>query len=178
MRHPLPVAMLVALAVVLCTMGTACDGSSSNGSHEADRAASASAARDSASVNGRRGEATYRALCANCHLVHGRGMVPAYRSLVNSPWVIGAPERAIAIVLYGIQGPVNDRGFTYSASMLPYGNGVPLADEVVADVVTYIRQSWGNQGEAVTAAEVAKLRARFAGRSARFTQGELDALAR
>lgn len=124
------------------------------------------------------GEAAYLAVCANCHLEQGRGMAPAYRSLVGSAWAVGAPDRAIAIVLHGIRGPVKDARYTYHTSMLPFGSGVAMGDTVVAAAVTYVRTSWGNTSSPVTAADVARVRARFAGRTVGFTQAELDAMTR
>jgi mono/diheme cytochrome c family protein len=103
-------------------------------------------------------------------------MAPAYRTLVGSRWATGAPTRAIAIVLYGVQGPVVDRAYTYHTSMLPYGSGAAMSDDDVAAAVTHVRTSWGNQASAVTAADVAAVRAQFAGRTKGFTQAELEAM--
>jgi mono/diheme cytochrome c family protein len=124
------------------------------------------------------GEAAYLAVCANCHLEHGRGMAPAYRSLVGSAWATGDADRSIAIVLYGVQGPVVDERSTYHTAMLAFGSGAPMSDTAVAAVVTYMRTSWGNTASAVTVADVARVKARYAGRTKGFTQAELDAMGR
>jgi mono/diheme cytochrome c family protein len=146
----------------------ACDGGGSAG-----KASASSAAVDSTVPLAVRG---YTRVCANCHMEHGKGMPPAYRSLVGSPWVIGNPDRTIAIVVYGVQGPVIDSNYTYHTAMLPYGSGMPMSDAEVAAVVTHIRTSWGNSASAVTAEDVARVKAQFGTRNKGFTQRELDAM--
>jgi hypothetical protein len=72
---------------------------------------------------------SYQRVCANCHLETGKGMAPAYRSLVGSAWATGSVDRVVAIVLYGVQGPVKDASVTYYTAMLPYGSGATMRDE-------------------------------------------------
>lgn len=119
----------------------------------------------------------YLKVCANCHLETGKGMPPAYRSLVGSAWATGSADRAIAIVLFGVQGPVKDSAYTYHTAMLPYGSGAAMSDAEVAAAVTHMRTSWGNTASAVSAEDVARVRQQFAGRRQAFTQLELDAMA-
>ncbi|MBY0491125.1 MAG: cytochrome c [Gemmatimonadaceae bacterium] len=120
------------------------------------------------------GAQSYQRVCANCHLETGLGMVPAYRSLVGSPWATGSVDRAVAIVLFGVQGPVRDVDVTYYTAMLPYGSGARMSDDEVAAAITHVRTSWGNHASVVTAADVARVRARFPARTTGFTQAELD----
>lgn len=116
----------------------------------------------------------YARVCANCHLENGRGMPPAYRSLVGSDWATGSTDRAIAIAVFGVQGPVIDGAVTYRSTMMPYGSGATLSDSAVAAAVSHVRSSWGNRASAVTAVDVARVRDRFSGRSKGFTQAELN----
>lgn len=67
-------------------------------------------------------------------------------------------ERSIRIVLGGLSGPIQVLGQTYNSSMPALPN---LSDQQVADVLTYIRNNFGNRGAPVTAAEVAAVRARL-----------------
>lgn len=120
------------------------------------------------------GDDAYARVCANCHRENGRGMPPAYRSLVGSSWATGAADRAIAIAVFGVQAPVTDGAVSYRSTMMPYGSGAPLSDSAVAAAVTHVRSSWGNRASAVTAADVARVRNRFSGRSKGFTQAELN----
>jgi cytochrome c oxidase cbb3-type subunit 2 len=60
------------------------------------------------------------------------------------------------IVLEGLQG-ARAGGVVYKSAMPPFGDA--LSDADIADVVDYVRGSWGNQGKPVTAAQVAAERA-------------------
>jgi hypothetical protein len=80
----------------------------------------------------------------------------------------------VAIALFGVQGPVKDATVTYYTAMLPYGSGAKMPDDELASAITHVRTSWGNQASAVTAADVARVRARFPARTTGFTQAELD----
>lgn len=151
----------LAAAVVLAACSGAKDGATSGGGATTDSTKPLS-------------ERSYARVCANCHLETGKGMAPAYRSLVGSAWATGSVDRAVAIVLFGVQGPVKDSAYTYYTAMLPYGSGAAMTDEEVAAAITHVRTSWGNSASAVTAADVARVRGRLAGRTTGFTQAELD----
>lgn len=141
-----------------------------------DQKAPGADAHESADLQTPPSARAYARVCVNCHLESGKGMAPAYRSLVGSAWATGPSSRAIAIVLFGVQGPVVDSAYTYHTSMLPYGSGAAMSDAEVAAAVTHVRTSWGNAASPVQAAEVAQVRAQFAGRTKGFTQAELDAM--
>ena len=126
-----------------------------------------------ATVNALRpGEELYQR-CAVCHMLSGEGMKPAYRSLIGSAWATGPADRAIALMLHGIRGPIRDGGVTYAMDMLPYGTGTALTDAEVADVLTYVRTSWGNHASPITREQVARVRAATAGRTAPYSAAEL-----
>ena len=65
--------------------------------------------------------------------------------------------RAIETVLNGMTGALEVNGQQYHGTMPPMGH---LKDEEIADVLSYVRSSWGNAGPRVTAAEVASVRAK------------------
>ena len=65
-------------------------------------------------------------------------------------------KRAITIVLNGLTGPVTVNGRTYNSVMPPMSQ---LNDDEIAQILTYVRNSWGNTDEVVTAAQVAQIRA-------------------
>ena len=67
-------------------------------------------------------------------------------------------------------GPITVNGMTYN-SMMPPVAGVSDAD--IADVLTYVRQSFGNKANAVTADQVKAIRAATAGRTTMWTTAEL-----
>lgn len=114
--------------------------------------------------------------CLACHQANGAGLPGAFPPLAGSEWVAGSPSRTIAILLHGVQGEITVAGTTYNSAMMAYGTGVPMSDDEVAEVLTYVRSSFGNRASAVTTADVAKIRTATAGRTTPMTQKELQAL--
>jgi mono/diheme cytochrome c family protein len=117
----------------------------------------AGAAADPSGEQMKLGKRLYDKLCADCHGRDGSGAAAAYAALAgNRTLAMDQPVNAIRIVLSG--------GFPPSTGRNPRPYGMPpfsplLSDEEVAAVVTYVRNSWGNAGRAVTAAEVNRYRA-------------------
>lgn len=103
----------------------------------------------------KRGANTYNS-CQGCHGVTGGGQPGLIPPLAGSEWVTGGTERIARVVLHGLSGPVSVKGATYNGIMPPQGT---LSDKEIAYVMTYIRNSWGNQGSLVTQEMVAKVRA-------------------
>jgi mono/diheme cytochrome c family protein len=114
------------------------------------------AATGSATVDG----ATIYQRCAACHQATGAGVPGVYPPLAGSEIVSGPAAVPIDIVLHGRNGPIVVGGKPFNGVMPPYGTGVPLSDAEVAAVLTYVRASWGNNAPAVSAADVARERAR------------------
>jgi len=111
--------------------------------------------------------------CTACHQETGKGIPGAFPPLAGSSWVTGPASRPIAIVLHGLQGPLKVGPATYNGVMVAYGTGQPMTDAEVAAVVTYIRSSWGNKASAVTAAQVAQVRAATKGTKGAMTEAAL-----
>lgn len=94
--------------------------------------------------------------CMACHGSDGKGMAPAYPPLAgNRSATMAQPVNAVRLVLHG--------GFAPGTAGNPRPYGMPpfahvLEDEDVAQVVTYVRNSWGNRAGAVTAVQVNRLR--------------------
>ena len=118
----------------------------------------------------KRGAAVYARTCIACHQPTGLGLPPVFPPLANAPIVAGNPELPVKFILQGLMGPITVNGMTYN-SMMPPVAGVSDAD--IADVLTYVRQSFGNQGSPVTADQVKAIRAANAGRTAPWTTAEL-----
>ena len=118
------------------------------------------------------GQRVYTRLCQSCHQQDGAGVPGAFPPLGGSEWVVGVPERPVYIVLQGFQGEIVREGVTYNA-MMP-GFGRLLSDEEVASVVTYIRNSFGNEAPEVSPEEVAGMREVSADRTTAWTESELD----
>ncbi len=99
--------------------------------------------------------------CITCHQADGKGLQNAgFPPLAGgSDWVIGDPERLIKIALHGLAGPMQVQGQTYSGQVPMTGFGGLLNNQEIAAVLTYIRNSFGNEASPIQAATVAKVRA-------------------
>ncbi|MCC6245647.1 MAG: cytochrome c [Gemmatimonadaceae bacterium] len=121
------------------------------------------------------GEQVY-ARCIACHQATGAGVPGAFPPLANSEWVNGIVDRPIAILMHGLQGPITVAGAQYNSMMMAGGTGAPLSDEDIANVLTYVRGSFGNSASPVTTADVARVRAATASRTTPLTVADLEAM--
>ena len=96
------------------------------------------------------GAAVYAANCAACHQTQGQGIENAFPPLAASDFLMADKNRAIDAVVHGLTGQITVNGKTYNGVMPALG----LSDEEIANVLTFVRNSWGNQGGAVTPTEV------------------------
>lgn len=104
------------------------------------------------------GKAVYMRVCFACHQATGLGLPPAFPPLAGSDIVTAPdPTKIIRIVLHGLQGPITVKGVVYNSMMPPHA--AQLKDAEIADVLTYVRNTWGNKAAPVAADAVAKLRA-------------------
>ncbi|MFA6135192.1 MAG: cytochrome c [Phycisphaerae bacterium] len=118
------------------------------------------------------GKKTYDMTCIACHQATGLGVPGQYPPLVGSEWVLGSEERIVRIVLHGLNGPITVEGKEYNNVMAPLGGA--LKDEQIANAISYVRASWGNNAPEVTPETVAKVRAETAGRNTYWTAAELE----
>lgn len=118
-----------------------------------------------------RGEQLYTSRCASCHQYNGQGVGGEFPPLVKTDWVTGDEERLIRVVLGGLSGEITVNGRTYSGAMPPWGGF--LDDRQVADLLTFLRSSWGNEAPPVSAEEVAAVRQATQGRDRMWTEAEL-----
>lgn len=103
------------------------------------------------------GKRVYQANCQACHQATGNGVAGQYPPLVGSRWVLENDDRLSALILGGLQGPIEVKGNIYNNVMVAWGP--TLSDAQIAAVATYIRQEWGNQGSPLTEEQVAAVRA-------------------
>jgi mono/diheme cytochrome c family protein len=92
--------------------------------------------------------------CAACHQPTGQGVPNVFPPLAGSDFLNSDKSRAISIILHGKQGEVVVNGVKYNNSMPPF----PLSDQDVANVLTYVYNSFGNSGVEVTPEDVKALR--------------------
>lgn len=102
------------------------------------------------------GKLIFEQNCLACHQADGSGVPGLAPPLIKGVFVNGDKQRLIKIVLEGLQG-VEIRGEHYANPMPAFGY---LSDKEVADVLTYVRTSFSNKGEAVTPKEVAGVRSK------------------
>jgi mono/diheme cytochrome c family protein len=101
------------------------------------------------------GEKLYKGSCVACHELDGSGAPRIYPPLPGNANLQSAdPLSTLRIVLDGAETITTKRA-PNTGSMPGYAK---MSDQEVADVVTYIRNAWGNAAPAVTAADVAKAR--------------------
>ncbi len=106
-----------------------------------------------------KGKTIYVQRCLVCHQKDGGG-VPHLNAPLDGASAVVANDKAklIRIVLKGMTERVELDGEYYSNNMTPHND---LNDQQVADVLTYVRNSWTNKASAVTAAEVKTVRAKI-----------------
>lgn len=102
------------------------------------------------------GEVTFVGVCSACHQRTAAGLPGVFPPLANSDYLMADKRRSIEAVIRGLSGPIVVNGSNYNAAMPALAN---LTDHEVADVLTYVRSHFGNNGDAVTPAEVAAVRA-------------------
>lgn len=123
-----------------------------------------------------RGKKIFSANCAVCHQPDGNGAAgQGYPPLAGSEYVNGGSRRMGMIVLKGLQGPLTVKGQSFgTAVMQPWDK--TLSDAKIADVMTYVRQAWGNKGGAVSAAQIAGLRKELASHPDSFVEADIKAV--
>ena len=132
-------------------------------------AAAAVAAPDAASME--RGKAVYSRTCIACHQPTGMGLPPVFPPLAGSEWIAKDASIAVRNIINGMQGPITVKGVTYNSMMPPVAG---LSDKDIADVVTYVNNTWGNSGPSVTEAEVAAIKKKYADRKTPWTAAEYE----
>jgi len=96
------------------------------------------------------GERTYNQICAACHQPDGMGVPSAFPPLAKSDYLMADTERAILAIVNGLQGPIVVSGKKFN-SVMP---AVKLTNDEIANVLTYARNSWGNEGGKVSRMDV------------------------
>jgi len=103
-----------------------------------------------------RGKQVFLQTCFVCHQTEGQGIPGQIPPLAKSDYLMSDKQRSIRAVLQGLTGEVEVNGKKYNGIMTPLNT---LSDTEIANVLTYVRNSFGNSGEAVSADEVKRQRA-------------------
>jgi mono/diheme cytochrome c family protein len=102
------------------------------------------------------GRAVYAAACTSCHGIDAKGFTPYMPTLVGNPVVLDRDPSSLVNLMLNGSTPLVAKG-TPDAYRMPQFRQ-QLSDQEIADVITFIRNGWGNLATAITAAQVAKLR--------------------
>ena len=101
-----------------------------------------------------RGKKVFLSACFACHLQEGQGLPGVFPPLAGSDYLLTDKERAVRTVLKGLNGPITVNGKPYNNVMPPQ----EFTDDQVADVLTYVMNTWGNSAGTVSADEVKRIR--------------------
>lgn len=96
------------------------------------------------------GKAVYDKYCLACHRADGNGVAGMQPPLTDKNW-ISDKEKLIQITLHGLYGKIEVEGKTYKSIMPPHAQ---LSDKDLANVLSYVRSSFGNNYDAVTVDEI------------------------
>lgn len=100
------------------------------------------------------GKRLYDTNCLACHQGNGEGIPAAFPPLAKSDYLMADKKRSIKVMLEGLSGEITVNGVKYNGVMPK----VVMSDDEIANVLTYIRNSWGNSGDAVTLNEIGEVK--------------------
>jgi mono/diheme cytochrome c family protein len=120
----------------------------------------------------RKGRDQYVVTCGACHQADGKGLANMAPSLAKSDWVLGDTHRVIGVAVHGLMGPIKVNGEAVVGVppiMPPHGF---MKDEQLADILTYVRNAWGNKSGGISSDEISDYRKKESARVAPWTEGE------
>lgn len=127
------------------------------------------------------GAELFNSTCETCHGKDGNGVKSLGPPLNKSEWVTGDKQKLMAIVLFGLTGPIQVNGHLYQApeifgDMPGIGYDPSMKDDQIAELLSFIRNNWQNTASPVKKEEIGEMRRKYNGRQLAFTQEELEKL--
>ena len=104
-----------------------------------------------------RGKKVYTQFCVTCHQADGGGVPDLNPPLEKTSYVSGSKTKLIRVILKGMNTHEEIDGETYTNVMPPFNY---LKDQQISDVLTYIRNSFGNRAAIITPGDVKYVRLR------------------
>lgn len=101
-----------------------------------------------------RGAAIYDNECITCHMENGGGIPGAFPPLAKSDYLMNNTKAAVNAILNGLSDEIVVNGQTYFGEMSP----IALSDQEVADVLNFVRNSWGNEAEMLSPDDIKKFK--------------------
>jgi nitrite reductase (NO-forming) len=143
-------------------LGQASDAGSQASAREAELVAKKAAAIESnpeianitKEIQVQRGKKVFLTSCFACHMADGKGLPAVFPPLAGSDYLKADKDRAIRNVTKGLSGPIVVNGKPYNNIMPPQ----QFTDDQLADVLTYVMNSWGNDYGTVSVADVRRVR--------------------
>ena len=120
----------------------------------------------------RKGRDQYAVSCGACHQADGKGLANMAPTLAMSDWVTGNTSRLIGVAVHGLMGPIRVNGkpvIGVPPIMPPHGF---MKDDQLANILTYVRNAWGNKGDIISSKDVAKYRQKHTNRVTPWTENE------
>lgn len=104
------------------------------------------------------GKVLYQGTCSACHRDNGEGVPGAFPPLAKADYLAKmSQEQLIVAILNGLEGEITVNGTVYNSVMPPQSH---LADEDIANILTYVLNSWGNAGGQISVEQVKAIRAK------------------
>ncbi|MCB1560774.1 MAG: nitrite reductase, copper-containing [Xanthomonadales bacterium] len=102
------------------------------------------------------GSVLFNGTCSVCHQANGQGLPGVFPPLAGSDYIAShSHEQLVDVVLNGLNGPLTVNGKNYNSVMPPMSQ---LTDDEVANILTYVLNSWDNGGGAISKEDVARVR--------------------
>lgn len=101
----------------------------------------------------KRGEEAYATNCVTCHMAKGEGLEGSFPPLAKADFIAKdkTGKASIGAILNGMSDEITVNGKKYNSIMPAQAY---LDDGQIADILNYVRNSWGNKGKAITPAMV------------------------
>ena len=100
------------------------------------------------------GEAKFKNTCAACHMYNAQGVPGSFPPLAESNFLMPRSDKGIGILLNGLNGKITVNGREFNGVMPQ----LQLSDDEIANVLTYVRNNFGNHDGLITAKDVATIR--------------------
>lgn len=95
------------------------------------------------------GQQVYTTFCQSCHMENGEGVSTAFPPLAKAN-NLNDKNKLVQVILKGMRGETIVKGVKYNVEMA----AIDLKDQEVADVINYIRNTWGNKAPIITVNDV------------------------
>jgi nitrite reductase (NO-forming) len=102
------------------------------------------------------GQRLFASNCGACHQATGLGLPGAIPPLAGADYFVkNDKDRVLGVVLNGLTGPIKVNGKSYNSVMPPWNH---LSNDELANILTYVFNSWGNSNGPVSPSDVARVR--------------------